>query len=114
MPNICNRRWLKSYLPADLIGETTPSAAIITQNQKFRAANNVIEKIAELLSEKPMPLYETYMDSMKECLAAIENNQLFSVETITGNGANNTGSEEPENGNLIVVFIARIHLFHCK
>lgn len=72
LPNLCNKRWLKSHLPGDLIGSDSRTATILSQNQKYHQASKMVEKIAE----KPIGLFETYMRAMKDCLTAIENHQL--------------------------------------
>lgn len=93
-PNLCHKRWLKSHLPADLVGENiqvvaAKTAPIMSQNEKFRKAHIITEKIAEMLSEKPMALFETFMDVMLQCQEAIADDQVFAIEFLNENGKRN-------------------------
>lgn len=98
VPDVCNRRWLKSRLPAELVG-IVPSA-ILSQNQKYRQVNALTAKITELVAEKSSGLYGTYMEALKKCHDAIQNDQVFHVDLMNG-AANEEGK------------FNKIHLFIC-
>lgn len=106
VPQLCHMRWLKSHLPGDLIGADSRPSNILTQNQKYHQANKMVEKIAELMAEKPMALFDTYMDALKDCYAAIQNHQIFSIKLITrnsnGNGNPDAATHEIDNINLLI------------
>lgn len=93
VPNLCHQRWPKSHLPADLQGDTiqakgvevASAAPILSQAEKYRKAHNVTEKIAEMLSEKPMAVFETFMNVLRECERAVEYDQLFAIEILNEN-----------------------------
>lgn len=90
VPDLCHQRWRKSNLPVELFGETIPATVAanrtLSQNEKFRKAHDVTQKIAELLSEKPMAIFETFINAIRKCRAAIENDQLFVIENVNENG----------------------------
>lgn len=94
---LCNKRWLKSYLPMDLIGNmkndtVQPNDSQLnnaepnkhmSQIEKFQKANNTTKTITEMLSEKPINIFQTLMDLLQQCQIFIENDTIFSVEPIT-------------------------------
>lgn len=96
VPHLCHMRWLKSHLPGDLIGADLRPSNILTQNQKYHQAYKMFEKIAE----KPMALFDTYMDALKDCYAAIQNHQIFSIELIN----RNFNAHEIDNSNLLSIY----------
>lgn len=80
------------------IGDDSQSPTILTQNQKYHQASKMMEKIVEKIAEKPMALFETYMNTLKDIHAAIENEKFFSFEIL--NNPNDAEAEQLENGNL--------------
>lgn len=86
--NLCHGRWLKKHLPADLVGDTqvATGSRVLSQMEKYRKVHEVTEKIAEMVSEKPSALFTTFLDVLKQCEGAIENNDIFAIELINENG----------------------------
>lgn len=89
VPNLCHQRWLKSNLPADLVGnnsQATRTSTILSQTEKYRKAHSITEQMAEMLSEKPMAIFETFINVMTQCQVAIANDQVFAIEILNENG----------------------------
>lgn len=82
--SMCHRRWFKRYLPADLIGDIgyIENETAMTQNAKFREANELLTCIADSLSEKSTAIFRTYMIEMRNLLERIQNDQIFAIQDI--------------------------------
>lgn len=86
--NLCAKRWLKANLPAELIGETQAAAAprVLSQLEKYRKVHEVTQRIAEMVSEKPTALFETFLNALKECEGAIADDKVFAIGYLNDEG----------------------------
>lgn len=92
VPGLCKERWLKSYLPIDLINDTNemgapckkrqPEREFRTEEQKFVYARDLFQRINEQLSTKPTNLFRTYIDQLRTIEQLIDRDQLFAVQPL--------------------------------
>lgn len=61
----------------------------MSQTEKFRKANELFTNIAQALSEKSTPMFETYMTALQELNQLSEEDQIFAINAIEA------GNNEP-------------------
>lgn len=84
VPKLCNQRWYKSYLPSELLGDISyiQKKTVMSQAEKFRNANGLLTRLAEVLSEKPHALFQTYISTLQNIGQLVEEDKLFAINEI--------------------------------
>lgn len=90
-PNLCIRRWHRQHaLKASLIERnyalqfetTAPENHVLTQNEKYRKANDVLDGISDILSLKNQNVFNTYIDVLGKAKDLVAQGKMFAVVEI--------------------------------
>lgn len=70
---------------------------ILSQNEKYRKAHEILVNLAEIISEKPMGIFSTYLEILQKFQQFINNDTIFSVEAVNNLDDNINSNENNEN-----------------
>lgn len=114
-PDLCHRRWHKANLPSNLIGDLSyiQKQNVMGQAEKFRKANEVSTHIAEILSEKSMPVFEIYMATLNDMAKLVAEDKIFAINELNdeNNAENvqNIAENVPNNAENIQNNAENVH-----
>lgn len=98
--DLCHQRWHKARLPSELLGDINyiQQQKVMSQTEKFRKATETTNKIAEMLSEKSMALFDVYMAALNDVAQSIEEDKIFAINELNENDKNDA---EPNTVNVV-------------